>query len=347
MNLKKFLVSIILLNITMSLFCIKIFLANINFIQENADVLILEEEKKSTELIFNSIKKRDTEGLIRIQLLPKTISFENRLIKSSIDASEICDILNIDYLLYGYIEKTNKYYNAEIRLFENAEKKDKKIFFIKIELGDFNEVISDISYKFNDYMIKVLGLTEYQQERRRGFGGIGIYNGAGFWFPIGDWWNVQTGLFSYDVGFFVIPITPIYKNRVFGFSLRLGLFAGYSFGISKPGYLKSYISTIQLNIPLICSFELYFNHVLNIGAAPQMQINVTYQKKIFDDPETFSTVAMSIMANAGYEYWFTKRKITGIGINNIFNFTFYENMYFDYKIELYNVVRIPVIKKKK
>ena len=150
---KKFLfiVFVIILN-AYTFFGIKIYIANLNIYRGDTKVELTAKEKKASTLLFRSIKKRDFEGLLNIEFTKNTIMFSEKATKSTIDASELTSYLHIDYLLYGFIEKTYKYYNAEIRLFESDTKTDKKTIYVKTELGTIEEVIEELADKFVKYM---------------------------------------------------------------------------------------------------------------------------------------------------------------------------------------------------
>ncbi len=341
---KYILLLVFLLMIQMPMFSLKFYLANVNVYSDNQNVELNENDKNFTEIIFKAIKSKDIDGFINIGLVKDAMTFSDKITKSTLEASELCELLQVDYLLYGFLKKTNKYYDAEIRLYENSTKTDRKTFYSKVELDSFDGMIADFKDKIVDYLYNMLGKTEFYKERKKGFGGLGIYSAAGYWFPIGEWWRILTGLINIELGINVIPVTPLAKYRNFGFYLRFGLYVSYDLGMNKPDHLQSYFHSLGFYIPIETCFEVYFYNVFIIGTGPQLQLDILYQEKIFDNPSISTTASFSIIAFAGYERWFGKKKIIGIGVNNIFDFTFYNNMYFDYKIQFYTIARIPIIK---
>ena len=347
--MKKYLILIMAMTfiLNFNLFCVKIYVANLNVYKADVNVELSKNEKNATNALFKAIKKTDEEGLLNLFSVSQSVTYSDKVTKSTIEAAELCELLHIDYLLYGFIEKTSKYFNAEVRLYEKDTKMDKKIFYVKTDAGNIDDVISELSDKIKNYLYSMFGVSEYFKERKTGFGGIGIYNSVGYWFPVGEWWKDITGLVTFETGLNVVPVTPMAKARNFAYYMRFGFYTSYSLAINKPGFLDSYYNSIIFRIPVENCLEIFFNHVFIIGAGPQLQLDVLYQKKLFDAPYTGATVAFSIYTNIGYEYWFGKNKVAGMGLNNIVDFTFYNPFYVDYKIELYSAVRFSLDKKAK
>ena len=340
--MKKIIIAALFISIQLYLFSIKINIANLNIYTSELDVELNKKDLKSSTLLFKYLKRKDFEGHLNIKQVSKSITYSDKLTKSTLDASELCELLNIDFLLYGFIEKTNKYYNAEVRLFENENKIDKKSFFVKNDTDDIDVIIEELADKIFKYLNGMLGYSDTYDKSRRGFGGIGIYTGVGYWFPMGDWWSVLTGLVCFEHGVNVIPITPIVDKRNFNFYLRYGFYISYSLGMNKPNYLTSYFNSIILKIPAEVCFEIYNRNVFIVSFGPQLQIDILYQELLFADPETTVSPSFSLTSGVGYEYWFGERKLAGIGVNNIFDFTFYSVMFYDYKLQFYSICRIPI-----
>jgi|GEM_PF-4877642 len=340
--MNKYFILCLLLSIMNSpIFCLNIYIGNLNIYRGDTNIIITEDEENATRLIYKKLLEKDYEGLLNVKYLRSNL-VSKKIIKTTIEASETCDLLNIDYLLYGFMEKTNKYYNLEVRLFDNLKKDDIKIFYVKTGLDDFNEVIEELSYKFFNYMLKILGLSGSYQDDKRSFGGIGIYTGAGYWLPLSDWSNIITGIFNCELGFSVIPLSHIVKVRKFSFYIRCGFFISYSFAINKPDFLKSYFNSIMFKIPGELCFEIFSRNVFFIGLGTQLQFDILYQERLYEDSILTNSLGFGLFCYTGYEHWFGKNKIVAIGINNIFDFTFYNEIFIDYKIQIYSVVRIPI-----
>jgi hypothetical protein len=344
--INKFLLIMLYAVVSFCIYGTNIFVSSINIYNVNPDVNLTDNEKNASNVLFDALLKTDYDGMLILKKIPTTVTYQDRSIKSELEASEICDLLNIDYLLYGSIEKTNKFYNAEIFLYDNAAKSNKKTLYVKTELGDFDQFINEITLKFINYMYDKLGLTELKQERKLGFGGIGLVFASGYWIPMGNWWDFTTGLVCFETGMNVIPLKAFVKMRNFAFYMRFGLNINYSLGMNKPGHLTSYLNTLLIKVPIENCFELFNYNVITVGVGPQLQIDMMYQKLLYDPPQTKSTAAFSLYCSTGYEYWFTKKKLIGMGLINIFDFTFYDNFFVDYKVMFYTVVRIDISGKK-
>ncbi|MCG8573227.1 MAG: hypothetical protein MJB14_24090 [Spirochaetes bacterium] len=342
-----FIFVLLLVILPTAVYSLKINIADLNIYSSSIDVHLTEQEKDTTALFHKAIQKLDFQGLLNINKVSGL--FIESTIKSSLEASELCDLLQVDYLLYGFVEKTSRYYNVEIRIFNNISKEDQKTIFVKQELGNFDAVLAEMSLKFKDYIYQILGLTEVQKQRERGFGGISIHSGVGYWIPMTeDWWNVVTGLFNAELGVSILPVSYLAQTKNFKFNLRLNVNLSYSLGINKPDLLRSYLNTLFVKFPINFSFELFFNHVIIVGGGPGLVIDILYQKLLYDEPVSYSSLALGLFCSLKYEYWFGEKKRFAFGVNNTFNFSLYQNLLVGYQLQLYNMIRIPYpIEKKK
>jgi hypothetical protein len=343
---KKIIIAIIFFLMVFSIDAMNITIANFSLYPENLDITITKEESNCTVYFYNELLRKEYNARASVMQVPKI--YENKEIKSSNEAAEMCELLQIQNLVYGTIKKTNKYYDAEIKIYDNEKKEIRKIFYEKMEIGEYKELITNLSNKVYNYLISLLGISDEIEEGKRKFGGINIYNAVGYYFPIGDWWYVDTGIVSFETGVSVEPLVPITKRGFFGFYLRYGLYIGYSLGINKPDFLTSYLNSLFFKIPIEVCFELYKSNVITIGFGPQLQLDILYQKRLYDDPKTTITSAFSLVCSTGYEHWFGSQRNIAIGVNNVFDLSFYKiNFYADYKIYLYVGYKIKFPEKKK
>lgn len=339
--MKKVISIFIFSMVIVSSYSFSVYLAPVRIVPAE-DAEIDEYDAAITDALFKTIKQVDSEAVLTVNLLSSKKGLDDIEIMSRLDASATCELYNVDYLVYGYIEKNNTYYTAELRLFENSTKQDKKLFFAKTEVYNRDEMVDELSKKFVSYMHKMLGAGEYIKERKRGFGGIAVTNGLGYWVPITSWNNMILGLFNFETGVNVVPTTPLVKTRSMYFYLRYGFYVTYNFGKNKTGLATFYIHSFLFKIPLEICFEVLFRNVFFLGVGPQLQFDVAYRKPLYDDPVTETALGFSLGAYIGYEYWFGANKRTAIGIRNLFTVTFIDPLYVDYKINIYSAVKIPV-----
>jgi hypothetical protein len=345
--MRKKVVFIVLLSLFMIdyTFSLEVYLADLTVYPDREDVTITDEDKNITSALYQHLLDEDFGNLLTIKLLSekKSIVFDRPTVRSRMDASEACELLGIHFIIYGSINKTFDYYDASINLFDNDLKDTRKVIYAKVGSDEFEELVEDLARKYINYLYAMLG---YKDKKRLAnettFGGIAIYNAIGYYLPIGSWWNITTGLFTIETGVKAITLTPLGRNRNFQFSLRPGFTVSYSMGINKPGFLESYYHGLTFKLPLDTCFEVLQRHTFTIGIGPQLQVDLLYQKKLFDDPYTNASVAFSLFADFGYEHWFGKQKLFAIGVINTFDFTLYTNFYVDYKAQFYVINRIPI-----
>jgi predicted DNA-binding protein YlxM (UPF0122 family) len=343
--IKKSIMVISVLSFVLQLKALEIYLADISIYPDKADIEITQDEYDITKRIYDRLLESDFGGLLTVKLLSnKNLSFlDDVSVQTRLDASEMCEQLDTNYIIYGSVKKTHEYYDATLRLFENERKEVRKSVYNKTATDEYELLTTDLADRYVDYLYSLLGYVDSNDVgRKTAFGGIGVYNGAGYWFPIGDWWNVTTGLFSYETGIKFITYTPLGKSRNFRFSLRPGIVVSYTMGMNKPNLSTSYYNTLMFKLPLDMCFEVMKHHAFILSAGPQLQVDVLYQQPLYDTPLVTSTLAFSLFGGLAYEHWFGEKKLIAVGINNTFDFTFYSTFFMDYKLQLYVINRIPV-----
>jgi hypothetical protein len=310
---------------------LEIYLADITIYPDKQDVVITEDEYDITNRIYDRILESDFGGLLTIRLLSNTQSaiLEDTSVRSSLDASEVCELLGTNLVIYGSVKKSRDNYDASLRLFDNELKDVRKSVYNKTASDEYELLTTDLADRYVDYLYSLLGYVDKDEiNRKTAFGGIGVYNGAGYWFPIGTWWDVTTGLFSCETGIKFITYTPLGKSRNFRFSLRPGIVVSYNMGMNKPGLSTGYYNTLMFKLPLDMCFNVMKHHAFVVSAGPQLQVDVLYQERLYDTPSVSSTVAFSLFGGVAYEHWLGTKKMVAVGINNTFDFTFYTKFYF-------------------
>ncbi|OHD19669.1 MAG: hypothetical protein A2086_01765 [Spirochaetes bacterium GWD1_27_9] len=288
-------------------------------------------------------------------------------IKNDYVAYEVCDILGLDYLIYGFIDVTDTGFEAEIRIFSRDE--NKTVFKINREkknetdLGRFlEELIIDIDSqiyssikiegtkvsfeKKSQEEIKRIKIEEkkdvtpdvVKEKKKFHFTNyIGIYNSLGYYIPIDKYWNLFTGVFSFETGVCGVRIDLYsYKNIIL--QLRPDILFSYSLAINKEKYTQSFLNSFQIKSSLSIGLNIYKFFDVLVGAGCFAQFDLFYQNYLDKSPYNF-TAAFGLNGLIDTNFWLDKNQLVALGLANQFNFTFYTDFFVSYKLYIYTVVR--------
>ncbi|OHD17284.1 MAG: hypothetical protein A2Y34_16035 [Spirochaetes bacterium GWC1_27_15] len=282
-------------------------------------------------------------------------------------AYEVCSILGIKYLIYGSIYIENDKMVAEIKLFSNSE--NKTILTINIEkknetnLSRFvEEMILEVDNKINkdfkfsnteilvtlksdDYKPQVKEksntISKDKKENNKKIypsNHIGIYTSLGYSIPVASWWDVLTGVINFDIGVKIVRIKPFYDNKKVSLNLRPGILFDYTLYLNKQSLAESYFNSFIFKAPLDFNVNLFNRVEMFVGGGPLVQMDL-FTQKYFDNYINYFSVSFGLFTSIGVEYFLDKKQLVSIGLNNNFDFIFYDHFFINYKFQFYTMIK--------
>jgi hypothetical protein len=322
---------------------IDISLAPIVAVTDDSTIELTADEKRFGELYFDAIVKADSKNILQVKALDKAKLPHGKEIKSSLDALEICELYKIDYLVFGFFTKSYKTIEAEIRIFDKDRKEVRKTFYAKAEPGEAEQVRNDLAQRFVDYMYSIVGIEVKKTIPKvfRGFGGLELNASLGYWTPVGDWFNVYTGVVKADLGLLVHPEEELFWIGDFLFMYRFGLFLEYSLGLSNPDIELSSLHSAKASIPLECCMLFLERHAVYLGISVFYQHDFIYQVRIYGADTWLDSGTLGVGARVGYEYWAGDAKQYAFGGEAAYDISFYQNIFTQLSINIYFKYRFP------
>jgi hypothetical protein len=340
-------VLIIILTFTSSaLFGVDIYLANWNVYTDVPGLEINRNEEDFSTAFASELANEDFGGLVALRNIASFAGYKTVITRSSLDASEICEQLAIDCLLYGSLKKSEEYYDAELKVYDNQKKEVRKVIYGKAGKDELKELARILAQKTAAYLKALLGIESRVKTRKTAFHGLYAQGGAGCWLPIGNWGEFLTGIFTVEAGVNLVPtlITP--EGKWGNYFLRYGLLLDYQLGISKPGYEESVLHAIVLRVPIEVFWEPAIQHVFKVGIAPLFQLNLMGQNPLYEDGRVTFTTAFGLSFPLGYEYWLTAQRTLAIGAATGLDIVFYENTLLIPRLQIYTNWRLNTAKEK-
>jgi hypothetical protein len=335
-NLKIIFCSFLLLFLYgMNIQAIEIFLANINILSDNPEIDLSAQEKNFTRLIMNYIDRYDFGGFIQIKPVYSLGYFEKKVTKSLLDASELCELAKIDYLLYGRLIKTENYYDAELKIFDNHNKEVCKIFYCKEPLGDIETLAEDLSHKAATYFRTILGISDQIIKRKNDYHGMFLTHSLGYWLPLSEWSEVLVGIAYIDTGLCIVPYIPAPIDMKEAFKYRFGVSLSYSIGVNNAEYEGSFLQSLAVKVPFEIPFEFMTNNFFVIGLAPLMQIDFVIQNRLYEGTGVVIASGFGFSVPLSFEYWFGDSKDWCLGFNQSVDCIFYDPIQVTFKWKFY------------
>lgn len=374
--MKKYILLFFILNIYfLSVYCedsIEIYIS---------DIIIESNDVNSGSISFYSIIKESLSGIgdkkFEFHLLSNLVKEDSVIKKENIKndymAFEICDILGIDYLVYGRLEIYEFHY-IELKLFGKKENKtilriskrkenvtDLSRFLEEIFMDMDNKVHSEISFdkkKGKDNVsvktdkdsdkhkedIKEKQKTEEDKKTKNTDNKklffsdyISIYNGIGYNVVLPDYSSVYTGVIGFETGISFVRLNLKTFNN-FTIFIKPSFVFSYYISISKEEFVQSYFTNFQFKTDLSFGVNIFRFFDITSGVGVGLELDLLYQKYLnFYPYYLYPAFLTSFIID--FLFWIDKDRCIGLGLKNEFNLVFHSDFYGTYKPVIYCAVR--------
>jgi hypothetical protein len=350
--MKKRLFLLISIIISVSCHSITIAVAPFNVYTEGETTQLTDMEKASANFVYQYLGKERYAKQIKFVDVSGKKDVPAFIVKTENEADQLSIFLGCDYLIFGYVKKTNLYYDVELRIYSFEKKEVVGIVYDRHETNDFLFMIKELSSKTSS---KIMEITKTQKEETKKpekfylSNYIGIYNAVGYWIPFPEYWNAMTGIVSGETGIKVVRIPVLYSYKsLFQLTIRPGFTFSYAFAMNKPEIIEDYYHSFLFKFPVDLCFKFHDETIgAYIGTGAAVQFDFIYQKPPYKDVNVKTSVAFSIPVSTGVEFYPEKKKIVGIGLDNTFDFTFYKDFFIDYRVSFFTIVKFPEKKEDK
>ncbi len=297
---KKFLVIIVfLLFISKGLFGETILIASL--IVYDKDSSVLEQDINPSEEIYENLLDYWFEGLVEFKKLSAKNYGE---IYTALDANRACAAEESEYILFGYIQKNEGSWFANIKLYDSKAKKISKEFFSGDDISHYKRLLNNLTLNVLDGLEEVTGLSrnEMMREKTRPCE-TKLPLSAFYWTPLdSDWHSKFLGIAGGEIGMEIYPPQPkiVLGSFLLDFSLRPEF--SYSYAIGQKETYPVIYHGVSFVLPLC--FHLHFNMRNSLYAGggayyevEMMKITPKYESEKFLYQNIFGTEIL-----LGYEF---------------------------------------------
>lgn len=296
---KKLLVISLLCNLYTAVFAETI--AIVPFVVYDHSYSKINMSDKPEKEVYKELESCWFEGLITFELLK---SEEFGEVYTVLDANKLCEAGNKDYLLYGYIQKNENSWSANLKLYSRDNKKIVKEFFAGDEKEEYDRFINTLSQNVITGIGDVMGLREVQKKAEETKAvELNLPCSFYYWSPInGNWQDVLTGIAGTDCA---IEFYPHQKYKVFheyltDYSFQFKL--SYSFGLGTPSAYELDYHSIRVSVPVISHIHINSLYTVFLGGGIYYEFEMMNAAKKYEDKKFFYQNMGGLELVTGLEY---------------------------------------------
>ena len=306
--------------------------------------LLIYPDKSEYSTFIQVYGKPENDIIYDIQYSKKANSIDNFFTETS-------NIVNQQ--LYEKI--TGKKWKIVEKILTRMDEINKNTNLKNAELKETEGDLSLEEKKENEYLDKLIQVLEESDIIRTEEGEIllgsstgpvkkllSVYASIGYFFTLaGEWKDVLINCVVLEEG---IKLDFVFVNsKDFDFILRNGFLFLYSFAIQSQEstyiyYIHYHELTAKISFELLFEFGDFFGFLIGVG--PQYRFDIIDHAKHMGEFNTDIPFGLGLFCNLGFEFLTGKKKEIGIGINNIFDFTLFQETKINYRIFLYSLFKI-------
>ncbi len=295
-------------------------------------------KKEITTDLFDALRKKDTEGMLSLSRIKK-----GAVPKSILEAAQVSEREDKNFLLYGFLKVTGRYYDFEIKLYDRKAGKTAAVFYAKEGASGYRELVQVMAQRVVSWFYRNLGVARRKAEAAKERGVIDLTGGAGYWLPFKPWGESLLGLGSIYVSSSLTPVSPLFVLDIFRFSVSYGLSFGYAPGMNRDGYEGFVLHTVRMGFPVTLSAVWYTRNRVCVQLVPELQFDILIQDRLYSTKTVKKSGAFSLSASAGYEYLFTGSRFS-LGLEARFHAGFYTVPLLSAEPVIYCRYRFPPVK---
>lgn len=228
-------------------------------------------------------------------------------VTSSFDAMKACNLIDSQYVVYGYLKKTSVNYYCELKLYNKEISRIQKTFFSTDDLDNYDRLILDIAGKIENFFIDSFGIkTAYDETDNLHPLELAFPISTYYWTPMNaDWSKVLMGIIGINAGIEIYPSFPMkyLKNRKFDISLRFLL--DYRYGTGTPNSYSLNYHAISIQTPIVFYYHIDNKKSISLGVGTLYEFNVAKIEKKYEDPSYIYQNQFGLDLFIGYYYYFT------------------------------------------
>lgn len=258
----------------------------------------IEIEDDITSNIVTNLNSYWFEGLLEFEKIDKS-EFGNIL--TILDVRNLCVIKNVEYSLYGYIQKNETSWFGNIKLYSKTHKKIIKEFFASDNINYYKRFEDTLKNNIAFGLKELIGLESMlkKDDLIEPFT-LGISAGIFYWNPIDSkWQNAYVGVAGGQLG---TELFLPYERKVSNFfNTSIRFMCSYSFGFGNEKVYPLNLHTFQIDSTLIEAFNFNKTHSVYLGLGPYYEIEILSVVEKYEDEKKYYQNMFGLKSLVGYK----------------------------------------------
>lgn len=254
-------------------------------------------DERFREDIYASIEEQ--KGALEITVV-KTAA-QIKTVRSSYDALKVCKEEKIEYLLYGWIKKSEHTYEGELRIFDGEGRKNIYTVYEKDGATEYETFIRNISGKVVGKLRELFYLPAEEEEERHSK--INVQTEIGYWtFMNKDWLKYLTGTISVGCGLEIIPNDEVFAWKNIHMYFSIGIAADYRLAVSKKGVIKSTLHNVNITGYTNMYINFHNEHTIYGKWGGLYDFDILSYTDKYADRNAAHSGTVGIISGVGYKY---------------------------------------------
>lgn len=299
MNRKLPVAGALLLLMTAGVFSETILVASL--IVYDKDNTVMKQGRNPSEEIYERFSDCWFEGLVKFKRLS---SKEYGEIYTSLDANRACFAEDAEYILFGYVQRNEGNWFANVKLYDHKSKKIAREFYSGDDASHYGRLIDRLTSNILDGLEEATGLfrNETARETTRPYE-IKLPLSAFYWTPVdADWRSKLLGIAGVEVGVEIYPLQPriVVGKALLDFSLRPEF--SYSCATRQSGTYPLGYHGISLVLPLCAHFHFDMKNSFYVGGGLYYEVEMMSITPKYEDKRFLCQNMFGVEAMLGYEF---------------------------------------------
>lgn len=297
----------------------------------------IEDVRNPAEIIYDELLKLDFQSLLDFEYIS---SKKYGDIISALDASKLCSVEGSDYVVYGFVQKNEKYWFSNIKLYENQSKKVIKEFFASDSIDYYDRFTEYLIQNVTKGLEELTGvIAEFYNKKERPTT-MKLELGGFYWTPLTEkWMNVFTSTAGGKLGFDIYPPIPKIKlSPVVNMTFSGKILTSYYYGLGKENNYPLDLHSVAISALFGLNYNILKNHSLFIYTGPSVEYNFLFVSPKYESSQFHYDYFFGLDTLIGYEM--KVNKIISLSADCLFNFRFNNDEYMTLKPGLSMLIKL-------
>lgn len=283
-----------------------------------------EIDERYQDDIYQSLEEQ--KGALEMMVVKTPAQIKT--VRSSYDALKVCKEEKIEYLLYGWVKKSEHTYEGELRIFDGEGRKNIYTVYEKDGAAEYEAFIRNISGKVVEKLRELFYLPA--EEEGETHSKINVQAEIGYWtFMNKDWLKYLTGTISVGGGLEVIPKDVAFSWKKINMYFSIGFAADYRLAVSGKEAIKSYLHTVDIAGYTNVYVNFHNEHTIYGKTGVFYDFDILSYSDKYADGKVSHSGAVGMVFGLGYKYGINEK--VRLLFENDFECIFYKKVMGKYK----------------